>query len=88
MPFYRVSLSSFPQITVDQYNNIFYIWSAATPGNPDPDLNNYRHLWGRAKYHTASAMTGQIDLNSDFQYIFQEFVYESMAKTPGTITSR
>ncbi len=78
--FYRVSLTGFPQITVDDYNNIYVIWSHVTPGNPSPDPYNYRHLWGRAKFHDKADWTPMIDFNEGVLYMFQEYVYESMAK--------
>lgn len=80
VPGYRVGLSSFPQITVDNQNNIYFIWSAATPGNPSPDPYNYRHIWGRAKFHDKTSMTEQVDLNGGVFYLFNEYVYPEMAK--------
>ncbi|MEI7500908.1 MAG: T9SS type A sorting domain-containing protein [Bacteroidota bacterium] len=79
-PSYRVGLSSFPQISIDAMNNLFFIWSAVTPGNPSPDPFNYRHIWGRAKFHDKSQMSEMIDFNEGMTYIFYEFVYPSMAK--------
>jgi hypothetical protein len=81
VPFYRVALTSFPQITVDDYNNIYFLWSAATPGNPDPNNMNYRHIFGRSLCNGYASMSPVVDLNSDFIYIFQEYVYEALAKT-------
>ena len=79
-PSYRVGLSSFPQISVDNYNNLYFLWSAVTPGNPSPDPFNYRHIWGRAKFHDKSVMTDMTDLNGGVMYLFNEFVYPTMAK--------
>jgi hypothetical protein len=80
VPSYRTALTSFPQITVDELNNIFFIWSQVVAGNPSPDPYNYRHLWGRAKYRDHS-MGDPIDLNDGVFYLFQEYVYPSVAKT-------
>jgi hypothetical protein len=79
-PSYRVGLTSFPQISVDDWNNIYFLWSAVAPGNPDPTPLNYRHLNGRAKFHDKSQMTDIVDFNPGFMYIFSEYVYPSMAK--------
>jgi hypothetical protein len=78
VPFYRVALTSFPQITIDDYNQIFVLWSAVTPGNPSPDNLNYRHIVGRE--HALYGWWVPVDINADFNYIFQEFVYQAMAK--------
>jgi hypothetical protein len=80
VPMYRVSLASFPQITIDDYNNIYFLWSAVTYLNPDPDKRNYRHLNARVWLSDKQAMCPPIDLNAGFNYIFQEYVYAAMAK--------
>ena len=80
-PLYGVALSSFPQISVDQFNNIYFLWSSLTVGNPSPDPFNYRHIWGRAWYHGHSEWSEMKDLNSDIVYMFQEYVYPAVAKS-------
>ena len=80
VPSYRVGLASFPQISIDDWNNVYFVWSAATPGNPSPDPYNYRHVWARAKFHDKAEMTPQIDLNEGVLYLFNEYVYPAMAK--------
>jgi hypothetical protein len=79
-PSYRVGLSSFPQISIDEWNNLYFIWAAVTPGNPSPDPYNYRHIWGRAKFHDKADFSEMIDFNSGVFYLFYEYVYPSMAK--------
>lgn len=79
-PYYGVSLSSFPQITIDQYNNIYFLWSSVTVGNPSPDPYNYRHIWGRAWFNGKPAWSEMVDFNSGVLYMFQEYVYPAMAK--------
>ncbi|MCK9421787.1 MAG: T9SS type A sorting domain-containing protein [Bacteroidales bacterium] len=78
-PAYGVSLSSFPQITIDDYNNIYFLWSSLTVGNPSPDQYNYRHIWARAWFHDKPSWNEMTDLNSNFLYLFQEYVYPSVA---------
>jgi len=79
-PNYRVGLSSFPQLSIDEYNNVYAVWSAVTWENPSADLLNYRHIYCRIKFHDHANWTDMKDMNSGFLYIFQEFVYPSMAK--------
>ena len=79
-PSYRVGLSSFPQLTIDAYNNVYAIWSGVTWENPSADGLNYRHLYSRIKFHDHAGWTDMMDHNSGILYIFQEFVYASMAK--------
>jgi hypothetical protein len=79
-PNYRVGLSSFPQISIDDWNNIYFLWSAVAPGNPSPDPFNYRHICGRAKFHDKANMTDIVDFNEGVFYLFYEYVYPSMAK--------
>ena len=79
-PSYGVSLSSFPQMTIDPFNNIYFLWSSITVGNPSPDNLNYRHIWGRAWFAGRSEWSEMKDFNSDFIYIFQEYVYPAISK--------
>lgn len=78
-PYYGVSLSSFPQIVVDDYNNKYFFWSSLTVGNPSPDPYNYRHIWARAWFHNKSQWTELKDLNDGVLYMFQEFTYPAVA---------
>jgi len=79
-PSYRVGLSSHPQIAIDDYNNIYVLYSAATPGNPSPDPYNYRHMWTRAKFYGKDTWTDMLDLNEGVFYMFYEFAFPNMAK--------
>ncbi len=81
VPNYRNSMSSFPQITVDGNNNIFFVWSAAATGHPSPDNYNYHHIYGRAWFSGHATMTDPVDLNAGLPYLYQEFMYASMAKS-------
>jgi len=75
-PKYGVGLSSFPKIVIDNYNNVNVYWSGITVGNPDPTPFNYRHIWVREWNQGFGTM---VDMDADFLYIFQEFVYPSTA---------
>jgi hypothetical protein len=78
-PTYGVGLSSYPQITVDNYNNKYFLWSSLTVGNPSPDPYNFRHIWARAWFHDQAHWTEMTDLNEGVLYMFQEYVYPSVA---------
>jgi len=80
-PYYKGALSTFPSVTIDKYNNIYFLWTSLTVGNPDPTPYNYRHIWGRAWFNGHAQWSEMVDLNSDFLYIFQEFAYPAVAKT-------
>jgi len=79
-PYYKGGLSSYPEITIDNWNNIYFLWSSLTVGNPDPTPYNYRHVWARAWYHDKAQWGDMIDLHSDFLYIYQEHAYPEVAK--------
>lgn len=78
-PLYGVGLSSFPQVVIDDYNNLYVLWSSLTVGNPSPDPLNYRHIYGRAFYNGHTEWTEMKDLNEDIIYMFQEYVYPDVA---------
>lgn len=75
---YWISLSSMPQLIIDDENNMFLIYSSATELY-DNGSKNYRHIWGR------SSMDGQwgpfVDLTDDLVQIFDECVYPSCSPT-------
>jgi len=78
---YRVGLTSFPQISVDAYNNLYVIYSGVTWQNPDPTGINYRHIFGRAKFHDQTTWsTDPIDFNDNIMYFGTEFIFAAMAK--------
>ncbi len=83
-PYYQVSMSSFPQISIDDDDNIFVIWSGLTVGNLSPDGYNYRHIWSRASLDLGQTWGEMIDLNGSILYIDREFVFPSMAKNTTT----
>ncbi len=80
-PYYKGALSSYPQVTIDEFNNIYFLWSSVTVGNPDPTPYNYRHIWGRAWFNGHTEWTEMMDFNADLFSIFMEFAYPEVAKT-------
>jgi len=79
---YRGGLCSFPQMSLDAYNNLYVIYSQVTWENPSPEGINFRHIFGRAKFHNMSTWsTDPVDLNAGIAYFGQEYIFASMAKT-------
>ena len=80
-PKYFTSLSAFPQIVIDAYNNIYFLWSGLTVGNPSLDPYNYRHIWARPWFHDKAEWSEMVDLNEGVFYMFQEYAYPACAPT-------
>ena len=83
---YQLSMSTFPQIVTDQYDNVFVTWSSVTmlkdatnPGTP----YLLRHMYARASTNGGTTWHDSIvDLNHDFfAYHFTECVYGSASPT-------
>ena len=83
-PYYGVGMSSYPQITIDDNDNIFVIWSGLTILNLSPDGYNYRHIWSRASQDLGQTWGDMTDLNGSILYMYREFVFPSMAKNTTT----
>jgi len=81
-PSYRVGLTSHPQISIDDAGNMVVIWDGITWQNPQNSTHyNYRHIWTRGwNYATQQWAYPQLDLNSEIDYIYLEFVFPSMGK--------
>lgn len=78
---YRTGLSTFPQMSVDAANNLYVIYSQVTWENPSPEEINYRHIYGRAKFHDQTTWsTDPIDFNEGLMYYGYEFIWAVMAK--------
>jgi hypothetical protein len=77
---YQVSLTSFPQITIDDNDNIFVIYSALAAGY-DNDLKNFRHIFANSSNDGGQTWNGTIDFNTDLIYLFSECVYPNMSPT-------
>jgi hypothetical protein len=78
-PKYFTSLSAFPQILFDDYQNMYFLWSGLTVGNPSPDPYNYRHIWARPWYYAPAVWGEMVDLNSSVLYMFMEYAYPAVA---------
>jgi hypothetical protein len=78
-PKYFTSLSAFPQVVIDASDNIYFLWSGLTVGNPSPDGMNYRHTWARPWFHDKAEWSEMVDLNKDITYMFMEYAYPACA---------
>lgn len=75
LAFYYTSLSTFPTMSIDDYNNIFVVWSSVTTLR-DPNSYMLRHLFARAWAANQSAwMDNIIDITGDFLYDWNECVF-------------
>jgi len=82
IPPLRTGLTSFPQMSVDDYNNLYVIWTGITWQNPNSEGVNFRHIFGRAKFHDKTTWAREpVDFNDGIAYYGQEFIFTSMAKT-------
>ncbi|MCD4745851.1 MAG: T9SS type A sorting domain-containing protein [Bacteroidales bacterium] len=75
---YSASLTSFPQINIDNNDKILALWSGVAPGYTNGAMN-YRHICGRASIDGGATWEPIKDFNTDLQYIFSECVYPAMS---------
>jgi hypothetical protein len=79
-PYYKGSLSTYPQVNIDQYNNVYVMFTSVTVGEVSGDNYNYRHIWGRAKFQGHATWSEMVDFNTDPLYLLTEFAYPEVAK--------
>jgi hypothetical protein len=81
-PTYQNSMCAFPQLSIDDQDNIYVAASTLAP-----DFSNtqylYRHIIANSTFDLGASWAGLIDLNSDLQYIFSECAYPEMAPVIG-----
>ncbi|MBP7848970.1 MAG: T9SS type A sorting domain-containing protein [Lentimicrobiaceae bacterium] len=77
---YYLSLSSMPNVSIDENNDMFLVYSSATEGK-DNGTQNYRHLWFRSK--TAAGWSDFKDLTGTIIHNFHECVFPSIAPLSG-----
>jgi len=76
---YYLGSSSMPQITIDEQNHIFVVFSSITEGYTGGVTNQtYRHLWSRASPN--GEWWGPFtDLTASLEHVFDECVFPSIA---------
>lgn len=77
-PSYFSSLTSHPQMLIDQYNRIFVLWMGAAPTFNNGTWN-YRHIYGNSSNDGGITWNGIKDFNTDLVYIFSECIYPALS---------
>jgi hypothetical protein len=75
---YYASLTSHPQINIDENDNIYVMWAGAAPGFDNIDFN-YRHILGTGSTDGGDWWTGPKDYTNSIFYIFSECMYPVMS---------
>lgn len=75
---YYVGLSSMPQLTIDDQNRIFLVYSGAAEGFNN-GTQNYRHLFVRASLDDGKTWGDVIDLTADSTQTMNESVFPTLA---------
>jgi len=77
---YYLSPTSMPQIIVDQYNDIWVVYTSITEGY-DNGAQQYRHLWATSSLDGGATWDqGQIHLSGDIIHMLDECVFPTMAR--------
>jgi hypothetical protein len=71
---YGCSYTSFPQLGIDEQNNMFLTYAAISPGYSN-GTNNYRHIHVNASYDNGASWEGPKDICTSIFYIASECVY-------------
>jgi hypothetical protein len=77
-PSYYASLTSHPQLIIDQSNRIFALWSGAAPGYNN-GVWNYRHIYGNSSNDNGLTWNGIVDLTGGLLYTYSECIFPSLA---------
>jgi hypothetical protein len=77
-PSYYTSLTSHPQMIIDDINRIFVIYSGAAPGFNNGNWN-YRHIYGNSSNNGGATWNEIVDFNTELVYIFSECIYPAMS---------
>ncbi len=76
---YYVGLSSMPQLTIDDQNRIFLVYSGVAEGY-DNGSQNYRHLWARVSLDGGTTWGAYLDLTNDTTQTMNESVFPTLAQ--------
>ncbi|NTW23128.1 MAG: T9SS type A sorting domain-containing protein [Lentimicrobium sp.] len=82
---YYISPSSMPQITVDDDNQVFVVYSSLTEGF-DNGSQQYRHLWSTTSPDGGTTWGEFNDLTGDILHILDECIFPTIAnRTDGQV---
>jgi hypothetical protein len=73
-------MTTYPQINIDDEDNIYVIWSSIARGFSN-GLYNYRHICGTGSSDGGATWSEIIDFNLDEYYLYKECVFPSMSPT-------
>jgi hypothetical protein len=77
-PNYYASLTTHPQLIIDQSNRIFVLWSGVAPGYTN-GVWNYRHIYGNSSNDNGLTWNGIVDLTGSLLYTYSECIFPSIA---------
>jgi len=77
---YYVSLTSWPQINIDEQDRIFVVYSSIAAGY-DNGLKNFRHIFGNSSNDGGVSWNGIKDFCTDISYLFAECNFPAMSPT-------
>ncbi|MBN2174789.1 MAG: T9SS type A sorting domain-containing protein [Bacteroidales bacterium] len=77
---YYVSLTSFPQINIDEQDRVFILYSGAAAGF-EVGSKNFRHIYGNSSNDGGLTWNGITDCNTDLIYVYTENVFPAMSPT-------
>ena len=77
---YYVSLTSYPQINIDEQDRIFILYSGVAAGY-DNGEKNFRHIFGNSSNDGGLTWNGIKDFNTDINYLYSECMYSAMSPT-------
>lgn len=83
MGLYYVGPSSMPQITIDDNNYIYVVYSGITEGF-DNGSQQYRHIWARGSGDHGTTWGDFVDLDGDIIHLLDECVFPTIANTTST----
>ena len=81
-PNYANAACAFPQISIDENDNMFVAWCALAPGFSNGTYD-YRHVIINSSFDGGVTWEGQKDMNADLVFIFSECVFPMMAPVIG-----
>jgi len=77
---YYVSLTSFPQINIDDQDRVFVFYSGVAAGY-EVGSKNFRHIYVNSSNDGGITWNGITDCNVDLIYLFAENVFPAMSPT-------
>jgi hypothetical protein len=80
---YSVGPSSMPQITIDDNNYIYVVYSGITEGF-DNGSQQYRHIWARGSSDHGTTWRDFVDLDGDIIHLLDECVFPTIANRTST----